>query len=260
MVDDPLRTAPLLAAIRDTVQNGDIVADIGAGLGILSLEAISAGAEKVYAIECDLDAADELSERVEDLDLEKKIEVITALSFDVELGRKADVIICETVGSFAFDENILATLLDARTNILAVGGGIIPLRLELWGALVSDFEGPDLDSFIAEISKQHLASAPALISSVDFSGAFDDSIHEIKSFTSTRGSLVSGLALWPKVSWNAEHVTDASPLKPLTHWKQGILRLEPKKLEAGDSASIEIIMGPHPDDPLTMTEKLWRWK
>jgi predicted RNA methylase len=260
MVDDPLRTNPLLKSIRKMVHKGDVVADIGAGLGILSIEAARAGAKKIYAIECDPEAARELRSRLARASLGEKIEVIEAISFEVELPQKADVVLCETVGSFAFDENILAILLDAEKNLLQKGGKILPQRLELWGALAENLEGPDEESFILEITPDLLVSAPVLIASVDFQETFCDFIHEISSFSCTKDAEVGTIALWPKVLWCDGEATDASPEKPATHWKQGMLRLEKKRMTAGEAAKVEIFIGPHPDDPLAMTERLWRWR
>lgn len=260
MVDDPLRTVPLLKSIQEIVEAGDIVADIGAGLGILSIEAARSGAKKVFAIEYDIDAALELTSKIKKLKLEDAIEVISEISFDVELATKANVIICETVGSFAFDENILSTLLDAKQNLLARGGVIIPERLELFGAPLTDIQGPNEESFIDFIDTKRMASKPTCISNVIFSDSFEDAIHETAYFEVLKDCTLEGIALWPRVTWHGTHFTDASPEEKPTHWKQGICRLEKKKVRKGERIGVELVIEPHPASPLTMTERLWRWK
>ncbi|PIR12920.1 MAG: hypothetical protein COV50_07150, partial [Flavobacteriales bacterium CG11_big_fil_rev_8_21_14_0_20_35_7] len=88
----------------------------------------------VWAIDCDSDALSVARRRSAKEKTSSKITFLEGLSFDLALSDKADIIICETVGSFGFDENILLTLLDAKKRLLKKGGRIIPQKIELWGA------------------------------------------------------------------------------------------------------------------------------
>ena len=51
MIRDRVRTDAFQRAINSVVRRGDIVADVGAGSGILSVFAARAGAARVYAVE-----------------------------------------------------------------------------------------------------------------------------------------------------------------------------------------------------------------
>ncbi len=259
MVDDSLRTAPLLSAIRKTVKVGDIVADVGTGLGILAIEAARCGAKTVHAIEVDAEAIATARKNAHEAGVHEKIVFHEHLSFDSEIGCRADVIICETVGSFAFDENILSTLADAKKRFLAAGGTVIPQRLELWGAGLSTIPETDRISETGKANPNHIVTEPILLAAVDFKENFSDSIHVKKSFKCTSDCEIKGFALWPKVLWGESDITDASPFSALTHWKQGIIEIEPRRFVRGEKAALEFIIGPHPEDPMLMTERLWRW-
>lgn len=259
MVDDPLRTIPLLRAIRKAVKPGALVVDIGTGLGILAIEAARYYAGKVIAIDCDGESLQVAKRNAKRANLDDKITFIEGLSFDVQLPKRADLIICETVGSFGFDENILATLADAKRRLLKRGGKIIPNRLELWGALCSADPKFTNEIEISDIKKSALLSAPSLIASVAFENKIPQSIHVTHKFRALKKGTIRSIAVWPRVSWSQKELTDASPLKTRTHWKQGILTLEPRDVTPGLTVQLELIICPHPDDPQRMTERLWRW-
>ena len=259
MVDDELRTKPLVKAIRDSVKKDMVVIDIGTGTGILAIEAAKTGAKHVYALDCDKGAIACAKKLAKDNAVQEKISFINKLSFDFEPEEKADLIICETVGSFAFDENILATLLDAKKRMLKRGGKTIPQTLKLFAVPIERV--PELDSLndIAEISAADFAADPKMLNSIDFNDRFDDFSHAKASFKVKQDCTIRAIALWPEINWNDKHKTSASPLKTQTHWKQGIMPLEPKFFKKGELAKIEVVIEPHPESPILHTERLWRW-
>ena len=51
-------------------------------------------------------------------------------STEVATPDRVDVVVCETLGNYPFEENIIATLNDARARFLEPGGVIIPRSVE----------------------------------------------------------------------------------------------------------------------------------
>jgi ubiquinone/menaquinone biosynthesis C-methylase UbiE len=258
MIGDGLRTLPLLAAIREKVRQGDVVVDIGTGLGGLAIEAAEAGAKKVYAIDCHRGALEIAKAEVQRRGLCDRVEFISGMSYDIKLPQRVDVIISETVGSFAFDENILATMKDARSRFLKKGGSAIPSALELWCVPIKRVPRLEMPAEIGIAGRGDLMAAPCMLVRVDFSLPFRPTVRAKAVFTYKRGGSIAGFAAWPKVFWSKTKITDASPFKEATHWKHGIMPVEKFRVEAGDKVGFEMLIIPHPDDPLRMTERLWR--
>lgn len=259
MVDDMLRTGPLLRAIAELVKPGDTVIDIGTGLGGLAIAAAKAGALHVLAIDCDEEALARASKNAKRAGVANCISFTHILSFDLKIKKRVDAILCETVGSFAFDENILATLSDAKRRLLKSGGLIVPARLELWGAPCIIFPRIKEPSEIASVKKKDLLTLPSRIAVVDFTKFIPASVHVKHQFKITTEGTVHSIAVWPFIAWGGLETTDASPLLPSTHWKQGILPIEERSVKSGERLSLELAIRPHPQDPRRMTERLWRW-
>lgn len=126
-----------------------IVLDLGAGLGLLSLMAIRAGAKKVYALEVNPIAVKALKKLKEDENLLNLV-IIESSSWDAELPEKVDVIVHEIFGPFLVDEMCLHTLKDAE-KFLKPGGLLIP---EKFGFDFKFFDSEKIPSiqYIQEIS------------------------------------------------------------------------------------------------------------
>ena len=137
MICDRVRTEAFRRAIDSVVRPGDIVLDVGAGSGILSVFAARAGAARVYAVERttvavlaqELAAANGVAEIVQ---------VIHGDVLDVELPERVDVIVSEWLGGFGIDEGMLAPVIAARDRWLKPGGVMIPRSVTAWAALVYD--------------------------------------------------------------------------------------------------------------------------
>ena len=258
MVDDPLRTLPLLRAIQKSVRKNDTVLDIGTGLGILAIAAAQSGAREVFACDCDAAALAEAKRNAKKAGVAEKICFIESLSFDLTLSQRADLLICETVGSFAFDENILASIADAKRRLLKRGGRIIPEQLELWGAPIERHPKMQYPAEIAMVDPKALLASPKRLARIDFAEKFRNSLKVKECFHAHTDGTLRAFAVWPRVTWAKGEVTDASPLSQATHWKQGILPVEPHRVAKGSRLELELIIAPDPKEPNILTERLWK--
>lgn len=140
MIADDVRMGAFVAALRGAVRPGAVVVDIGTGTGIFALLACRFGARRVYAIEPD-DAIQVAREIAAANGFSDRIEFIQAMSTDVTLPERADVIISDIGGVLPWFRQHISSIADARRRLLAPGGALIPRRDVGWAAVV---EAPDL--------------------------------------------------------------------------------------------------------------------
>jgi SAM-dependent methyltransferase len=137
MICDRVRTGAFRRAIDSVVRPGDIVLDVGAGTGILSLFAARAGAARVYAVERTTVAV-LAQELVAANGFAETVQVIQGDIMDIELPERVDVIVSEWLGGFGIDEGMLAPVIAARDRWLRPGGVMIPRSVTAWAGLVHD--------------------------------------------------------------------------------------------------------------------------
>jgi protein arginine N-methyltransferase 1 len=137
MICDRVRTEAFQRAIAATVRPGDVVLDVGAGSGILSMFAARAEAARVYAVERTTVAV-MAQELIAANGLADVIRVIQGDMMDIELPERVDVIVSEWLGGFGIDEGMLPPVIAARERWLEPGGAMIPRSVTAWTALVHD--------------------------------------------------------------------------------------------------------------------------
>jgi len=264
MLSDKVRMRAYRDAIFKIVKPGDVVVDLGAGTGLLSIWAVHAGASKVYAIEktSAVVLAKEIAQANQCLD---KIEFINKNSMDVELPEMADLLISETLGSFGIDENTLQFTIDARDRFLKKGGQMIPQSLELFVAPVEDkpvYEKLDFWRQIPDINfvpAFELFSKKIMVEAVDIGGLLSATIElaklDLKSismqvFTARqyipiiKPGCIHGVAGWFKVILCEGVSIKTSPDQPLTHWKQAFFPFkQPVQVIKGDVLDWSVSVG-----------------
>lgn len=130
LLGDELRMTAFRTAIDEVVRPGSVVLDLGTGTGVLAEWALRAGARMVYAIELNKSLLDVAVARIETAGYAARFRPVLGLSFDVDLPDAVDVIVSETMGNIADNEGFVEILQDARRRFLAVGGVMIPSRVE----------------------------------------------------------------------------------------------------------------------------------
>ncbi len=98
------RTRQWKQAIEDTVEEGDIVIDAGAGTGILGAFAALDGAKRIHAIELHPRFCELIKHLSEKNNIEKRFNIINADASKVEIPEEVDVVICELLCTGQFFE------------------------------------------------------------------------------------------------------------------------------------------------------------
>jgi Methyltransferase small domain len=127
-------------AISKIVKEGDVVTDIGCGTGVLGAICLEAGASQSYEVD-NSDAIELARETFGRLGFSSRASFHWTSSYNFSPKNLADVCICDHIGYFGFDYDLISVLADARHRYLKPGGRIMPQRLELLLAAVESEEG-----------------------------------------------------------------------------------------------------------------------
>lgn len=147
MVGDKVRLDRFHESIAASIRPGDVVLDVGAGSGILSLLAARAGASRVYAVERAPGAVALARRLVADNGLADRVKLIEANIETAAVSEPADVIVSEWLGVYGVDENLLAPVVCARDRWLKPGGLMIPSITVSWIAPVYHEAGVTATAF-----------------------------------------------------------------------------------------------------------------
>lgn len=276
MISHRARMDPIRQALQQSIRPDSVVVDIGAGTGIFALLACQLGARKVYAIEpsnviligSQNAAANGYADR---------IEFIRALSSEVELPERAQVIISELRGVLPFFEMIIPSLVDARTRFLAPGGVMIPGKDTLWAAVVAaaeryenltkPWEGNDYGLDLTAsghyltnawekypVGPEQLLVEPQSWGSIDYYSVVETNIQAKLTWTAPRAGTGHGLVLW----FDAELVPGVyfsnAPGKPKLGYGNAFFPwTEPVDLKPGDEITVFLSANLVGDD------YIWRW-
>ncbi|MBU2582958.1 MAG: 50S ribosomal protein L11 methyltransferase [Alphaproteobacteria bacterium] len=265
LIADHVRNRVLYEALKRIIVPGEtVVADVGAGTGLLGLMAARLGAKEVFLYE-----AAEVAGVAEGVIAASGFEncfVMPCHSSELEDAPPVDVIISETLGNYAFEEDIIATLNDARARFLKPDGVVLPRgvaqyaapvvaprldrELRVWAETGAEF-GLDLslpermslnNAYVRRVSVDELLadsaqewdrvdlSKPA---SAERSGCISWDAHEMAT--------VFGFAVWWVADFGDGLSLSTGPEAPATHWEQLYFPLEqPLPFADGEQLCFEI--------------------
>lgn len=268
LLGDSVRNEAFERALKKVIIKGKTeIADIGSGTGFLSFLAEKLGAKTCYLYESDADIF-ELSKKLAKRNGITHCKFYNMHSTDVKNPPKVDVVISETLGNYALEENILETLQDAKRFLkpLKPGGMMIPSAVKQYIAPVTSktiYTGIDVWSRIGfglnfeDAAKDALANmyvqkftGTDLLQQKDAIKKWDE-IHFSQKNSSIRTATIDwkidkkrdiyGFALW----WNAQLVPginlSTSPFEKSTHWDQIFLPLAtPMTAEGGKTLKVSL--------------------
>ena len=162
MMNDTARNDAYFAALRSAVTPQSRVFEIGTGSGLLAMMAARLGAADVTTCEAEPLIADVATQIVADNGFSGKVSVVARKSTDVrlkeDLAERADILVQEVFSSNLLSENVLSSIEDAKSRLLAPGCKMIPAAasvvIALFGGeqigrnvLVEDVHGFNLRRF-----------------------------------------------------------------------------------------------------------------
>ncbi|MBI4978027.1 MAG: methyltransferase domain-containing protein [Spirochaetes bacterium] len=244
LLGDAVRNRAFHDALQKTVRPGVTLLDVGAGTGFLSFIASRMGA-KCHLVEQENIIT--LARSIGDLNGIKNCTYRHEHSTKASYKGKVDIIVSETLGNYAFEENIIESIESVR-HMLKPGGVIMPSSLRQFiapvitprlydGINIWDTIGYDLDMSPAKAMSLNNMYVKTVLPD-DIGGESNarqwDAVDFYKKSKSVRNGnirwslksgTVYGFALWWE-STLAEGVTlSTSPFAPLTHWEQIYLPL-----------------------------------
>lgn len=263
LLGDRVRNAAFEKALKKVIVPGKTtVVDLGSGTGFLSFLASRMSAKHCTLIEygdiLDVSQKDAVRNGITNCTFIKRH------STDVRRMEPVDVLVSETLGNYALEENIIESVEDAK-RFLKRGGVIIPGKIRQFVCPVIDDQlmkeidnwdtGHDLDlreartiamnnMYVKTIRPEELWNGNNAIrewDSIDFTNENTSIRTGTERWTVEKRTMIYGFGLW----WEAELVPgitlSTSPIAKPTHWEQIYLPLpEPITLEKGQSCELHL--------------------
>lgn len=264
-------------ALREHVRPGSVVVDIGAGTGVFALLACRLGAARVHAIEPN-DAIQVARDAAAANGFSDRMVFHRALSTEVALAERADVVVSDLRGVLPLFEKHIPTIVDARERFLAPGGALIPLRDTIHVAPVESpevyrsFEEPwlrnslDLDLRAGRAQavnrwdklrgRPHvLLAEPVVWAELDYASIVDPSVEGSLTWDPARAGTLHGFLVWFDCRMPGSAGFSNAPERPTLIYGQSFLPVEtPVALRAGDAISLDL------SARLVADEYVWRWR
>jgi protein arginine N-methyltransferase 1 len=260
LIADKARNEALFAALERVIVKGKtVVADIGTGSGLLGLMASKLGAKEVHLFEASEEVA-AVAAGVLKQNRARNCHLYPCRSTDMIDAPQVDVIISETLGNYALEENILETLADALERMLKPSGTVIPARIRQFACPVTSprlaremdawrdvGHGLDLEPartmsvnnvYVRSIEPAELLDegrAAKIWDDIDLTKPQKGARKGEMTWTLERDTWVYGFAYWWTAGLGGDLAISTAPDAPRTHWEQLYFPLdEPIPAKAGE--------------------------
>ncbi|MBM3473251.1 MAG: hypothetical protein FJX75_08295 [Armatimonadetes bacterium] len=262
-LSDQVRVEAYAQAIRETVQAGDVVVDIGTGPAVLAMLAARAGARRVYAIEGEARVIPMTQQIIDQAGLGSVITLLQGISQEITLPEPTDVIVSELIGGLGNDEGMVPALEDARDRFLRPETGrMVPRAVDVY---IAPVEAPEAHaqtatvydhdlvvppegalgrfeayySFLGGVPPDRLLAAGQPVDHVDHFGTTEASFARTRVFEISKPGVFSGFVAWFIARLSDHVVLDVSPGNPGTCWGQAYLPLpEQVVVQCGDRVEL----------------------
>ena len=264
----------LRTAVRDAVQPGDRVLDLGCGVGVLGLFALEAGAGHVTFV--DETAIIEIArESMARAGFAERCSFVEGSSYDISLPERVDVILSDHLGFFGIDYDVLPMLADAKARFLAPGGRILPEKLTLFAGLLAIEDGksqpgrwtgkgiPQAFHWVSETNASMKVgedvpgdarmSDAATVATIDLGEAVPDLLQFRAHVSPNRPDRISGIGGWFAADLGHGHMMTNDPAAPdRIDRSVAVFPLDaPVAVQPGDAVQISILARPE--------EHVWYW-
>ena len=265
LIADGVRNTAFHDALAAVILRGKtVVADIGAGTGLIGLMASKLGAREVYLYEAAEVAG--VAAAVLKSNKAKGCQLIPGHSTEMDDPPLADVVVSETLGNYALEENIIDTLADAQRRHLKSGGVMIPQRIRQFVCpvvsdrfhnelTVWDGVGFGIDLAVARTMSLNNVYVRSFTADDLFDGGeaaklWDTVTLGAETRANRKGEAtwkidrpvtVHGFAYWWEADLSDTITLSTSPAASRTHWEQLFFPLlSPIPLEAGESLLVTL--------------------
>lgn len=242
LLSDRQRMAALKRALDATVDAGDVVADLGAGVGVLAYLAAQ-DAERVYAVEIDREVY-ETGQEIMAAEGVNNVEFVRGDAREVDLPEAADVVFCEMLDTGLIAELQVPVMNHAVEHVLAEDATVVPAEARTSMQLVEtdyDFFGGEfrLPHFEAYGSRESQSrSDPAVYHEVSFTEQNSEVVEAQVALEATEAGTVNGIQLNTAVRFgpDGEFVGSSPWLNPPLNLPLDV----DLELEAGDELEVAI--------------------
>lgn len=254
--------------VAANLKEEQLVFEIGAGSGLLSMMAASQGAGFVVACEAKRSVAKVAEKVIESNRLGNRIRIVNKSSHQVALGadleRRADVLLHEIFSSELLGEHVLPSIEDAKARLMKEEAKIIPPSASIMIGLVESkalksylFASETLGFDLTELNKVSLQKVPIYREDLDlilmgdaheaFTFDFQSNSRfppESKVFqmASTREGECLGVLQWVKINFDSEIVYQNHPANKIgvSGWERLIFKFKsPISLVKGETLEIQ---------------------